>query len=330
MVALMLVSGLFALVALHTGRCVAFLVSPRPRCTQAAGDGGPASGAAGADVRGPGLEGRARAALHRGHRPRAACTGGYIRARHVCPARSQPHARTRRVAARKQAMKRIVHALCTPSIALLALWLLLNRSLECRAHPAWYAAGPGHSPPHGRFAPTASAHPQPLGSVQAGLHGGGAIPPSPTWPWCGCCCGPAPKAPGGFRTHSPADARPQRPGTLAMIVCITPGTVWAELALHRSALLLHVLEVDDPEAVIAHVKQRYERPPRWRFLNDPRAAMGPAAGPHRAGAGHGLRAAAHAQRPLGPRPRAGAGLHGAQRHVADAGAGPALQQQELL
>ena len=53
---------------------------------------------------------------------------------------------------------------------------------------------------------------------------------------------------------------PNALATLAMIVCITPGTVWAELALDRSALLLHVLEVDDPEAVIAHVKQRYERP----------------------------------------------------------------------
>lgn len=53
---------------------------------------------------------------------------------------------------------------------------------------------------------------------------------------------------------------PNALATLAMIVFITPGTAWAELALDRSALLLHVLEVDDPEAVIAHVKQRYERP----------------------------------------------------------------------
>jgi len=47
---------------------------------------------------------------------------------------------------------------------------------------------------------------------------------------------------------------------LAMIVCITPGTVWAELSLDRSMLMLHVLEVDDPQAIVHHVKTCYERP----------------------------------------------------------------------
>jgi len=47
---------------------------------------------------------------------------------------------------------------------------------------------------------------------------------------------------------------------LAMIVCITPGTVWAELSLDRSILMLHVLEVDDAATVINHVKTCYERP----------------------------------------------------------------------
>ena len=45
-----------------------------------------------------------------------------------------------------------------------------------------------------------------------------------------------------------------------MIVCITPGTAWAEISLDRSMLLLHVLELDDPATVIADVKQRYEAP----------------------------------------------------------------------
>ncbi len=68
------------------------------------------------------------------------------------------------------------------------------------------------------------------------------------------------KHPAGF-VRIPLQMRdPNALATLAMIVCITPGTAWAELALDRSALLLHVLELDDPEAVIAHVKQRYERP----------------------------------------------------------------------
>ena len=53
---------------------------------------------------------------------------------------------------------------------------------------------------------------------------------------------------------------PNALAVLAMIVCITPGTAWAELSLDRSMLMLHALEVDDPQTLIDHVKQRYERP----------------------------------------------------------------------
>eukprot|EP01035_Chromulina_nebulosa_P048872 gene48872-66342_t len=59
--------------------------------------------------------------------------------------------------------------------------------------------------------------------------------------------------------HIPLDVRdPNALAVLAMIVCITPGTAWAEISLDRSMLLLHVLELDDPATVIADVKQRYE------------------------------------------------------------------------
>lgn len=61
--------------------------------------------------------------------------------------------------------------------------------------------------------------------------------------------------------HVPLDVRdPNALAVLATIVCITPGTAWAELSLDRSMLLLHVLEVDDARAIAAHIKQRYERP----------------------------------------------------------------------
>ena len=53
---------------------------------------------------------------------------------------------------------------------------------------------------------------------------------------------------------------PSALAVLAMIVCITPGTTWAELSLDRSMLMLHVLEVDDAAAIAAHVKAHYERP----------------------------------------------------------------------
>lgn len=70
----------------------------------------------------------------------------------------------------------------------------------------------------------------------------------------------APRHPAGF-VHVPLQVRdPNALAVLATIVCITPGTVWAELSLDRSMLLLHVLEVHDAAAIAAHVQQRYERP----------------------------------------------------------------------
>lgn len=53
---------------------------------------------------------------------------------------------------------------------------------------------------------------------------------------------------------------PNALAALAMIVCITPGTAWAELSLDRATLLLHVLELSDANALAAHIKTRYERP----------------------------------------------------------------------
>jgi len=53
---------------------------------------------------------------------------------------------------------------------------------------------------------------------------------------------------------------PHALASLAMITAVVPGTVWAEMATDRSALLLHVFDVDDEAAFIAHYKSRYERP----------------------------------------------------------------------
>ena len=36
--------------------------------------------------------------------------------------------------------------------------------------------------------------------------------------------------------------------------------LWAEISRDRSVLLMHVLEVGDPQQVIDHVKNSYERP----------------------------------------------------------------------
>jgi multicomponent K+:H+ antiporter subunit E len=48
--------------------------------------------------------------------------------------------------------------------------------------------------------------------------------------------------------------------TLALITTIVPGTVWSELTLDRRAVVLHVFDVADTDAYVAHYKERYERP----------------------------------------------------------------------
>ena len=66
--------------------------------------------------------------------------------------------------------------------------------------------------------------------------------------------------PSGF-LQVPLDMRdPHALALLAMILCLTPGTAWAEVSRDRSMLLLHVFEIDDADAMVAMIKQRYERP----------------------------------------------------------------------
>ena len=47
---------------------------------------------------------------------------------------------------------------------------------------------------------------------------------------------------------------------LSMITTVVPGTIWSELALDRSILLLHVFDLDDEAQFIEHFKATYERP----------------------------------------------------------------------
>jgi multicomponent K+:H+ antiporter subunit E len=59
----------------------------------------------------------------------------------------------------------------------------------------------------------------------------------------------------------PLDLRDEHAlAALAMITAVIPGTVWAELAPDRSALLLHVFDLADEAAFIAQFKRDYERP----------------------------------------------------------------------
>lgn len=47
---------------------------------------------------------------------------------------------------------------------------------------------------------------------------------------------------------------------LASIITLTPGTLTSELSEDRKFLLIHCLDVDDPDALIAEIKTRYEAP----------------------------------------------------------------------
>ena len=52
---------------------------------------------------------------------------------------------------------------------------------------------------------------------------------------------------------------------LACIITMTPGTLSSELSDDRTHLLVHGLDVDDPDALVAQIKARYETPIRELF-----------------------------------------------------------------
>lgn len=47
---------------------------------------------------------------------------------------------------------------------------------------------------------------------------------------------------------------------LSSTISLTPGTVSADISPDRRSLLIHVLDVEDPEKTVAQLKNRYERP----------------------------------------------------------------------
>jgi multicomponent K+:H+ antiporter subunit E len=59
--------------------------------------------------------------------------------------------------------------------------------------------------------------------------------------------------------------RPRSISLFAGIITMTPGTVSAELSDDHRHLLVHALRVDDPDALVAEMKSRYETPIRELF-----------------------------------------------------------------
>ena len=69
------------------------------------------------------------------------------------------------------------------------------------------------------------------------------------------------QVPRGAFVRVPLDLRDVHAlASLSMITAVIPGTVWSELAADRSSLLIHVYDLADEAAFIAHYKRDYELP----------------------------------------------------------------------
>ncbi|MEZ5513415.1 MAG: Na+/H+ antiporter subunit E [Steroidobacteraceae bacterium] len=66
-------------------------------------------------------------------------------------------------------------------------------------------------------------------------------------------------------------ANPLAVEALAGIVTLTPGTLTADVTEDRRYLLVHAFDVDDEQAVIALIRERYEEPLRLIFPRPPDA-----------------------------------------------------------
>lgn len=148
------------------------------------------------------------------------------------------------------------------SAGLLALWLVLNRSLS-----------PGHlllGVLLALLAPWlfASLRPvpvrirKPLVIARLILRVGGDVILSNLQVARGVLRPPG-KAPEGQFVVVPLDLHDSHGlAALAMICCVIPGTVWSELSMDRNRLLIHVFDLGDSDAegFIRMLKTRYERP----------------------------------------------------------------------
>ena len=146
------------------------------------------------------------------------------------------------------------------SVALAAMWLLLNRSLS-----------PGHlllavlvgwlmpflmAP----LRPSAGPMRKPRVLVMLVMHVGWDVIASALQVTRGILDARR-NPPKAYFVVIPLDLRdPFALAALATITTVVPGTVWTELARDRSNLLLHVFDVASEEEFIRHFKSRYELP----------------------------------------------------------------------
>jgi multicomponent K+:H+ antiporter subunit E len=161
-------------------------------------------------------------------------------------------------------LSRLVPAPLT-SAALLALWLVLARGVSAGQILLGLALALGVPIFTSRLRLTTVRVRRPLAVVRFILKVGYDVLLSSvqvawgvvTWRW---------RRPDSKFVIIPLELRdPAGLAALAMVTTVVPGTVWSELALDRSTLLLHVWNVGDESAFVARFKARYEQPLREIF-----------------------------------------------------------------
>lgn len=151
------------------------------------------------------------------------------------------------------------------SASLWALWLLLNETLSV-AHVLlglalavlvpWLVAP--LKPPGGRLR-------RPTVLARLVLRVGWDVLISALQVGVGVLRTPA-RAPRGTFVVVPLELRdPYALAALAIICTVIPGAIWSELAPDRSALLVHVFDLEGEQAFIEHFKSSYEQPLREIF-----------------------------------------------------------------
>lgn len=151
------------------------------------------------------------------------------------------------------------------SAALLAMWVALSRAAGPSEIVSGIALGVGLPLLTSRLRPTAIHVRRPLAVVRFIVRVGRDVLVSNVhvawgvlaWRW---------RKPNPRFVIIPLDLRaPAGIAALAMVTTVVPGTVWSELALDRSALMLHVWDVDEEAAFVGRFKARYEKPLREIF-----------------------------------------------------------------
>ncbi|HEY8358554.1 MAG TPA: Na+/H+ antiporter subunit E [Ramlibacter sp.] len=146
------------------------------------------------------------------------------------------------------------------SLALFAMWLLLNRSVSPGHLLLGALAGLAMPWLLHALRPPGGTMRHPLKLLKLVLVVGGDVVVSALVVGWGVLRARR-RPPRGSFVVVPLDLPDARAlAALAVVTTVVPGTVWCELAPDRSRLLLHVFDLDDEAAFVRHYKQRYELP----------------------------------------------------------------------